>query len=191
MSVGGPAVAAAALTACSQSAATNAGAPANGAGGGTPGPGGTALASARSIVVELDSGKSFTVQLFPEDAPKTIDNFVTKIRAGYYNGLNFHRVEDWVVQGGDPSGNGSGGNQMPSEYNQRPFNAGSVGIARRADPRFNNDSQFFIVKTPPPTPPGKWTQLDGQYTNFGQVTEGLDVVRAIKIGDKMKRITAR
>jgi peptidyl-prolyl cis-trans isomerase B (cyclophilin B) len=188
--VSGAALAAAALTACGQSAASS-NTTSSGTTAAPPNPSGTRLATAKSVTIELENGKSFTFQLFPELAPKTVDNFVTKVTAGFYNGLSFHRVEDWVVQGGDPSGNGTGGNQMASEYNDRPFNTGSVGIARRNDPRLNNDAQFFIVKLPPPNPPGKWQQLDGQYTNFGQVTDGMDVVRAIKIGDKMKRLTAK
>ena len=71
---------------------------------------------------------------------------------------------------------------MPSEYNDLSFKLGSVGIARGQDPAFNNDSQFFIVKKDS-------TFLDKQYTNFGQVTAGMDVVAGIKIGDKIKKVT--
>ena len=73
---------------------------------------------------------------------------------------------------------------MPSEYNQRPFTVGAVGIARGQDPRINNDSQFFIVKRDSP-------HLNGQYTNFGQVTDGLDLVVKVAIGDKIKKITVK
>src|SRR5438874_10615867 len=69
----------------------------------------------RFATIELDKGGQFTFQMFPDDAPHTVKNYVDKANQGFYNGLTFHRVEDWVVQGGDPSGNGTGGGSMPSE----------------------------------------------------------------------------
>jgi hypothetical protein len=96
--------------------------------------------------------------------------------------LTFHRVEDWVVQGGDPQGTGTGGEKVPSEYNDLSFKLGSVGIARGPDPKINNGSQWFVVLKDS-------TFLDKQYTNFGQVTSGMDVVKGVKIGDKIKKIT--
>jgi peptidyl-prolyl cis-trans isomerase B (cyclophilin B) len=143
----------------------------------------------RFATVELERGGQFTFQMFPEDAQKTVQNFVDKANKGFYNGLTFHRVEDWVVQGGDPSGNGTGGGTMPSEMNKRPFTAGSVGIARGQDIRINNDAQFFICKTKMAKEQGQF--LTGQYTNFGQVTQGMDVVDSIRVGDKIKRITIK
>jgi cyclophilin family peptidyl-prolyl cis-trans isomerase len=113
---------------------------------------------------------------------KTIANFEAKAKAGYFNGLTFHRVEDWVIQGGDPLGNGTGGGQMPSEYNQLTFGPGALGIARGGDPAINNDSQFFITKSDA-------SYLDGQYTNWGQVVGGMDVVNQIAIGDKINTLT--
>jgi cyclophilin family peptidyl-prolyl cis-trans isomerase len=113
---------------------------------------------------------------------KTIANFEQKAKAGYFNGLIFHRVEDWVIQGGDPLGNGTGGGTMPSEYNQINFGPGALGIARGGDPAINNDSQFFITKSDA-------SYLDGQYTNWGQVVEGMDVVNQIAIGDKINSVT--
>jgi peptidyl-prolyl cis-trans isomerase B (cyclophilin B) len=112
---------------------------------------------------------------------KTVANFEAKAKAGYFNGLTFHRVEDWVIQGGDPLGNGTGGGNMPSEYNQIDFVAGALGVARGGDPAINNDSQFFITKTAS-------SFLDGQYTNWGQVVKGMDVVAKIAIGDKINSI---
>jgi cyclophilin family peptidyl-prolyl cis-trans isomerase len=112
---------------------------------------------------------------------KTIANFTTKANSGYFDGLTFHRVEDWVVQGGDPMGTGTGGGNMPSEYNQIPFTAGSLGVVRGGDPAINNDSQFFILKA-------DTFLLNGQYTNFGQVVEGMDVVNRLSIGDKMTKV---
>jgi cyclophilin family peptidyl-prolyl cis-trans isomerase len=132
--------------------------------------------------IELAKGGSFTIAFRADKAPKTVDNFANKAKAKFYDGLSFHRVEDWVVQGGDPQGSGRGGGQMPSELNDLPFKVGAVGIARGADIKINNDSQWFVVKTD-----ASW--LNGQYTNFGQVTSGMDVVNGIKIGDKIKSIT--
>ena len=112
----------------------------------------------------------------------TIANFEQKANSGYFNGLKFHRVEDWVIQGGDPTGTGSGGNKMPAEYNNLPFNAGALGVARGPDKSRNSDCQYFIVKRDS-------RFLDGEYTNFGQVIEGIDVVRTIAQGDPMTKVT--
>jgi len=141
----------------------------------------TPAPNATKATVELAKGGSFTIAFRADKAPKTVENFVSKARAKYYDGLTFHRVEDWVVQGGDPQGTGRGGGQMPSELNDLPFKAGAVGIARGQDIRINNDSQWFICVTD-----AAW--LNGQYTNFGQVTSGMDVVKGIRIGDKIKTI---
>lgn len=142
----------------------------------TPAPG-----SATTAIVELEKGGSFTIALRPDKAPQTVSRFVSKVKDGFYNGLKFHRVEDWVVQGGDPLGTGTGGGRVPSEYNDLPFSLGAVGIARGQDAAFNNDSQWFVVKRDS-------TFLDKQYTNFGSVTSGMDVVQKIAIGDKIKSI---
>jgi peptidyl-prolyl cis-trans isomerase B (cyclophilin B) len=136
----------------------------------------------QSATVELERGGSFTIALRPDKAAKTVANFVTKAKAGFYDGKTFHRVEDWVVQGGDPDGTGRGGGKMPSELNDLPFSKWSVGIARGGDLKVNNDCQFFVVKSD-----AAW--LNNQYTNFGQVTSGQDVVQGIKIGDKIKKVT--
>ena len=111
----------------------------------------------------------------------TVTHFVNQANAGAFNGRVFHRVEEWVIQGGDPTGTGSGGGEMPAEYNNLPFNAGALGVARGPDRRFNSDCQFFIVKTDA-------NSLDGEYTNFGEVVEGEDVVRNIAVGDVMTRV---
>jgi peptidyl-prolyl cis-trans isomerase B (cyclophilin B) len=137
---------------------------------------------ATKATVELAKGGTFTFTLRPDKAPQTVDRFAGKSRSGFYNNLSFHRVEDWVVQGGDPSGNGTGGEKVPSEYNDLSFTVGAVGIARGPDKAINNGSQWFVVKKDS-------TFLDKDYTNFGQVTSGMDVVNGIKIGDKIKSIT--
>lgn len=120
--------------------------------------------------------------LYGKDAPNTVKNFISKAQSGFYNGLIFHRVEDWVIQGGDPKGNGTGGGTMPTELNDRPFVTGSLGVARGGDISVSNDSQFFITKSD-----ASW--LNNQYTNFGIVTSGMDVVNKIAIGDKIESIT--
>ena len=137
---------------------------------------------ATKATVELAKGGSFTFTLRADKAPQTVERFAGKARSGFYDNLTFHRVEDWVVQGGDPKGTGTGGERVPSEYNDLPFKLGAAGIARGQDPAFNNDSQWFVVKKDS-------TFLDKQYTNFGQVTAGMDVVAGIKIGDRIKKVT--
>jgi cyclophilin family peptidyl-prolyl cis-trans isomerase len=136
----------------------------------------------QNATIELERGGSFTIALRPDKAVKTVANFVTKAKAGFYDGKTFHRVEEWVVQGGDPDGTGRGGGKMPSELNDLPFSKGSVGIARGGDIKVNNDAQWFVCKAD-----ASW--LNNQYTNFGQVTGGQDVVQSIKIGDKIKKVT--
>ena len=136
----------------------------------------------RTATVELAKGGSFTIGLRPEKAPATVERFAAKARSGFYDDLTFHRVEDWVAQGGDPLGTGTGGEKVPSEYNDLPFKLGAAGIARGPDVKINNGSQWFVVLKDS-------TFLDKQYTNFGQVESGMDVVKSIKIGDKIKKIT--
>jgi len=144
-------------------------------------PGGSAKAATKATI-ELAKGGTFTIALRPDKAPQTVERFAGKARSGFYNNLLFHRVEDWVVQGGDPLGTGTGGEKVPSEYNDLTFALGAVGIARGADPAINNGSQWFVVKK-------ESSFLDKQYTNFGTVTSGMDVVNGVKIGDKIKSIT--
>ena len=146
---------------------------------GSPSP--TTAATPSKATVELAKGGSFTFTLRPDKAPQTVARFAQKARSGFYQGLTFHRVENWVVQGGDPTGSGSGGNQVPSEYNDLPFVAGAVGIARSSNPAQMNDSQFFIVKIDS-------HHLDGMYANFGLLTSGMDVVQGIRMFDKIKSI---
>lgn len=139
------------------------------------------MAEAQQATIETSKG-SITVNLFPDEAPNTVANFVEKAKNGFYEGLTFHRVEDWVVQGGDPEGTGRGGGDMPTELNEVPFGVGSLGVARGPNIEVSNDSQFFIC-----TQDCSW--LTGEYTNFGEVTEGMDVVNAIEIGDTIESIS--
>lgn len=136
---------------------------------------------AQSAVIKTDKG-DITIMFYGKDAPKTVANFVQKSRSGFYNNLTFHRVEDWVIQGGDPEGNGTGGGDILTELNDHPFEIGSVGVARAGDIRVSNDAQFFITKTDA-------SHLNNQYTNFGKVTSGMEVVNQIQIGDKILGIT--
>ncbi len=142
-------------------------------------------------VIETDKGM-IELDLYPDVAPKTVANFIEKAKAGYFNGLKIHRVEDWVVQGGDPLSKddskknlwGTGGGEIETELSAKSFTKGALGVARGGDIKISNDSQFFIVKTDSQF-------LDNQYTIFGQVTAGMDVVEKSAIGDAIKSITIR
>ena len=114
------------------------------------------------------------VELYPDDAPKTVDNFVKLARDGFYDGLIFHRViPDFMIQGGDPTGTGRGGPgyQFEDEFNQHRVARGALAMAN-AGPN-TNGSQFFIV-TADACP---W--LDGKHTVFGRVTSGIEVADKI------------
>jgi cyclophilin family peptidyl-prolyl cis-trans isomerase len=122
-------------------------------------------------------------RFFTADAPKTCENFIKLAVSNFYNGLTFHRVEPgFVIQGGDPAGNGTGGPgyNIKAEFNKNPHLDGTVAMARAQDPD-SAGSQFYICLAAVPF-------LDGKYTVFGQVTEGLDVVHKIVIGDKMTKV---
>ncbi|MEP7003164.1 MAG: peptidylprolyl isomerase [Chloroflexota bacterium] len=133
-------------------------------------------------VITLEKGGTITIALRPDKAPSTVTNFANVALSGCYDGLTFHRVEpNFVIQGGDPLGNGTGGGTQPAEYNDLSFVKGAVGIARGQDKAINNRFQFYICI-------GECKFLDGQYTNFGLVTEGQAVADAVKVGDKIKTI---
>src|SRR5207248_4811709 len=93
--------------------------------------GGTTTTEPSKATVELTKGGSFSFTLRADKAPKTVERFVAKARSGFYDGLTFHRVEDWVVQGGDPNGTGTGGEQVPSEYNELARKNGRSRVTRR------------------------------------------------------------
>jgi len=115
------------------------------------------------------------LELFDAEAPKTVENFVTLARKGFYDGLSFHRViPDFMIQGGDPKGDGTGGPgyQFEDEQNDHPVERGALAMAN-AGPN-TNGSQFFIVTTEA----APW--LDGKHTVFGRVTDGMDAVDAIE-----------
>ena len=134
-------------------------------------------------VITLEKGGTITIALRPDKAPNTVTNFATIALSGCYDGLTFHRVEpNFVIQGGDPLGNGTGGGTQPAEYNDLSFVKGAVGIARGSDKAINNKFQFYICI-------GECKFLDGQYTNFGLVTDGQSVADGVKVGDKIRTIT--
>ena len=142
------------------------------------------LKTAQTATIKTTKG-TITLTLYPDVAPKTVSNFVTKAQSGFYKNLTFHRVETWVIQGGDPKGDGTGGGNMPVEFNSKPFVKGSLGVARTlTNNQVQNDSQFFITKSD-----ASW--LNGQYTNFGIVTNGIDVVNKIQVNDKILSITVQ
>ena len=117
---------------------------------------------------------AIAVELFDEDAPKTVDNFLKLARDGFYDGVIFHRViPDFMIQGGDPTGTGTGGPgyTFEDEINSHKVERGALAMAN-AGPN-TNGSQFFVVTTQA----APW--LDGKHTVFGRVTEGMDVVDAI------------
>jgi peptidyl-prolyl cis-trans isomerase B (cyclophilin B) len=122
------------------------------------------------------------LELFEEDAPKTVSNFVELARKGFYDGVVFHRViEDFMIQGGDPTGTGTGGPgyQFEDEFNDHRVERGALAMAN-AGPN-TNGSQFFIVTA------GACPWLDGKHTVFGRVTSGMDVVDDISRAPKDAR----
>lgn len=135
--------------------------------------------------VQISTSKGdFIIELRPDLAPQSVVNFLTKWSNGYCNNLTFHRVEDWVVQGCDPAGNGTGGQMtLPTETSAASFTAGSVGVARLAYPTDkSNDSQFFVVKKDS-------IFLNGEYTYLGKVVSGMSVVDRLAIGDQITDTT--
>lgn len=125
----------------------------------------------------------FTVELF-SDVPKTTQNFVDLVSSGFYDGLTFHRyVPGFVIQGGDPTGTGTGGSgkTVPLEITAHQHDKGALGMARSQDPD-SASSQFYICLDAA-------HNLDGSYTVFGQVIEGMDNVLKLRKGDKMIKVT--
>jgi cyclophilin family peptidyl-prolyl cis-trans isomerase len=133
--------------------------------------------------IELENGGTIKIEFYPDVAPNTVANFEKLANSGFYNGLTFHRVvPGFVAQGGDPAGNGTGGPgyKIKAEFNNRKHLTGTLAMARSQHPD-SAGSQFYICLEPQPG-------LDRQYTVFGQVTEGMDLVQKIRIGDKMTTV---
>lgn len=130
-----------------------------------------------TIYLDLKQGR-VVIQLLPDVAPKHVAQIKALARQGFYDGTPFHRVmEGFMAQGGDPTGTGTGGSKLPNlppEFSQRHFVRGVCGMARSSAPDSAN-SQFFIMFAPAPS-------LDGQYTIWGRVVQGMDYVDQIKRG---------
>lgn len=136
------------------------------------------------LTIETDRG-AIELELFPEYAPKTVNNFISLAKDGYYDGVTFHRViPNFMIQGGDPTGTGRGGPgyNFEDEFAGNPLKheTGSLSMAN-AGPG-TNGSQFFITHAPQP-------HLNGKHTVFGKVTTGQDVVDAIRQGDVMINVS--
>ena len=132
------------------------------------------------VRITMDSGKTIRLELYPEIAPITVDNFLDLVNKGFYNGLTFHRIiPGFMIQGGDPSGNGTGGPgySIKGEFKSNGVNntikheRGVISMARAFDPN-SAGSQFFIMHKDAP-------HLDGEYAAFGKVIEGLETVDEI------------
>ena len=145
------------------------------------------------VLIETDKG-TIEMELYPNVAPKTVANFIKLIKQEFYDGLTFHRyVENFVIQGGDPLGNGSGGPgwTIEGEFRNPKLRAkmprhrkGIVAMARTGDPD-SAGSQFYICLD---SNASRYFSLNGKYTTFGKVTAGLDVVEQLRKGDKMNRV---
>jgi peptidyl-prolyl cis-trans isomerase B (cyclophilin B) len=136
------------------------------------------------VRIETNRG-AVELDLYPQHAPKTVNNFVFLVREGFYDGVVFHRViSDFMIQGGDPTGTGRGGPgyRFDDEFEGNPLRheKGALSMAN-AGPN-TNGSQFFITHSPQP-------HLNGRHTVFGKVIAGMDVVDAIRQGDQIERAT--
>ena len=132
------------------------------------------------VTITMEDGSVMTAELYPDIAPNTVNNFISLIRKGFYDGVIFHRViSGFMIQGGDPEGTGAGGPgySIRGEFSQNGFRndlahtEGVLSMARTMDPD-SAGSQFFIMHRRSP-------HLDGQYAAFGKITEGMDVVNRI------------
>ena len=136
------------------------------------------------VTIETEKG-AIELELFPEHAPKTVNNFVFLAQEGFYDGVAFHSViSNFMVQGGDPTGTGRGGPgyRFEDEFEGNPLRHERCVISMANAGPDTNGSQFFITHGPQP-------HLDGKHTVFGKVKKGHDVVDAIEQGDTMVRVT--
>lgn len=135
------------------------------------------------IRIETLNG-NIVIEMAPEIAPNHVERVSDLVCQAFYNGLTFHRVEPSLIQGGDPNGDGTGGSgrTIPAEFSDHQFFRGSVGMARQADSINSADSQFFIMKD-------FVREFEGEYTYFGNVIGGMDVVDSIEVGDAMTSVT--
>lgn len=137
------------------------------------------------LVMELSNGGSVKIAMRPDKAPKHVERIKMLAREGFYDGIIFHRViEGFMAQGGDPTGTGMSGSKypdLPAEFNDLPHVRGTASMARAANPNSAN-SQFFICFQPS-------FFLDGQYTVWGRVIEGMETVDAIERGEPPRNPT--
>ena len=133
------------------------------------------------VTIEMEDGGKIKIELYPDVAPNTVNNFISLVQKGFYDGLTFHRVvTDFMIQGGDPKGDGTGdpGYGIKGEFRSNGFvnnllhTRGVISMARGGSDKNSGGSQFFIMLKDTPA-------LDGDYAAFGKVTEGLDVVDKI------------
>ena len=147
--------------------------------------GGFAMDKENTLYLDLDYGR-VVIEMLPDKAPGHVARIKELTRDGFYDGLKFHRVIDgFMAQTGDPLGNGTGGSgtKLKAEFNDVPHVRGTVSMARAQDPN-SGDSQFFICFD-------DTRFLDGQYTAWGRVTEGMEFVDMIKKGDPRMNGTVR
>ena len=144
------------------------------------------IAPAKSYTATMEtSAGALVLELFAADAPMTVNNFVFLARDGFYDGTTFHRViPDFMAQGGDPTGTGSGGPgyQFADEFTHRKHVMGALSMAN-AGPK-TNGSQFFICYKPQP-------HLNGKHSVFGQLTQGMDALKKLKNGAKIISVTIK
>lgn len=145
-----------------------------------------------TAIITMEKGGEIVLDFYVKDAPRHVQNFVTLVKKGFYDGQRVHRVEpNFVVQFGDPQsktkpmddpamGTGGPGYTIKAEFNSRTFERGVLGMARTSDPD-SAGSQVYIMLAPAPF-------LNGKYTASGQVRKGMDVVDAIRVGDRIKSI---
>jgi len=136
-----------------------------------------------TATMKTDKG-DIVIELAAKDAPNTVNNFVYLSQAGYYDGLNFHRViQNFMIQGGDPVGNGTGGPgyKFGDEFSPKWRHSGPGMLSMANAGPGTNGSQFFITHAAQP-------HLDDRHSVFGKVTSGIDVVNNIKQGDKIQRV---
>jgi len=135
------------------------------------------------VNLELETG-TVVIELLPDVAPETVKSFKNLVSKGFYDGLTFHRViPGFMAQGGDPEGTGMGnaGFKLKAEFNATKHVRGTVAMARSTDPN-SASCQFYICYGPQP-------HLDGQYTVFGQVTSGMELIDGVKNGTIMKKLS--
>lgn len=158
------------------------------------------VSGTETAVMETSKG-TIVLEFYPQDAPNTVASFIELAESGYYNGIKFHRVvPNFVAQAGDPAtrdkssadvaanptafGSGGPGWTQKAEFNSRSHETGTLAMARTQYDVDSAGSQFYICLSPQP-------RLDGQYTVFGKVTEGMNVVQSLVQGDEIESVTIR